>query len=53
MGKENFIKAFRKFLIKHKYNNAVTQDLWDALDEQIHVTSKVQSLSLYNFYNSL
>ena len=48
MGKENLIKAFRKFLIKHKYNNTVTQDLWDALDEQVHVISKVQLLAQTN-----
>ena len=37
MGKNNFKEGLSKYLKKHEYNNAETQDLWDVLDRQMNV----------------
>lgn len=37
MGKKNFRLALGKYLTKHKYDNTKTQDLFDALDQQMNV----------------
>ena len=31
LGKKNFRKGLRNYLIKHKYKNATTEDLWNSL----------------------
>ena len=31
LGENNFRKGLRKYLLKHKYKNATTNDLWDSL----------------------
>ncbi len=37
LGEENFRKGLKNYLIKHKYGNATTEDLWDSLE---HVSKK-------------
>src|SRR5260370_7834959 len=36
LGAENFRKGISLYLNKHKYANAETTDLWDALEESTH-----------------
>lgn len=33
LGEENFRKGLKNYLTKHKYRNATTEDLWDALEK--------------------
>lgn len=33
LGEENFRKGLKNYLTKHKYGNATTEDLWDALEK--------------------
>ena len=42
MGKESFRKGIHNYLTKHKYNNTITQNLWDDLDEQYNVRDKIE-----------
>ena len=42
MGKESFRKGIHNYLNKHKYNNTITQNLWDDLDEQYNVRDKIE-----------
>src|SRR5260370_17618133 len=36
LGAENFRRGISLYLNKHKYANAETTDLWDALEESTH-----------------
>lgn len=33
LGEQSFRKGLKNYLIKHKYGNATTEDLWDALEK--------------------
>ena len=39
LGEETFMSGVRRYLNKFKYGNAVTEDLWQALDEETGTTT--------------
>ena len=44
MGPEDFRRGISQFLTKFKYANAVTQDLWDVLEEVSSENLKITSI---------
>ena len=44
MGPEDFRRGISQFLTKFKYANAVTQDLWDVLEEVSSEKLKITSI---------
>ena len=49
MGKESFRKGIHNYLTKHKYNNTITQNLWDDLDEQYNVRDTIKCVDHFTF----
>ena len=49
MGKESFRKGIHNYLTKHKYNNTITQNLWDDLDEKYNVRDTIESVGHFTF----